>query len=100
MPIIVRGNTGGTEAYLPVLPRRQRPDGKAPGHSRAVAQDVEATPTPWPTPTPTLSAFSARVTTGRPGLWGRWGSYLGVAGVFLLSLVGLVVLTYRAEVQR
>jgi len=97
LPVVLHLSPRMPRAYFPSLPRATRAL-KAPGHPRLRPQQVEATPTPWPTPTPTLSAFSARVTTMRPGLWGRWGTYLGIGGAFLLSLGTLIVVTYRTEV--
>ncbi len=99
LPIILYNGVGDTKAHLPTFPRRPWFHGRAPGHSLAPVQKMTSSPTPWPTPTPTLATFSARVTTGRPGLWGAWGTYVGIAGLFVLSVGSLLVVTYRTEIR-
>ncbi len=88
--------------FLPLLshtlgtPRPALLRDRVPGHPMMLSDD-EPTPTPWPTPTPTAARFTTRVTIYRPGLWGWWGIYPVVGGLFVLGVVGLVVVTLLTE---
>ncbi|GEM_PF-1522225 len=105
MPWIARwGGATSSETYMPWVARgesavplsKRMTSGRVPGRARLRGQ-APATPTPWPTPTPTLTTLKGRITVYRPGVWHIWGTYMGVAALFGISLVTFVAITYVTE---
>ncbi len=85
-----------TQTTMHVLRLPHVPQGRyrVAGHLRySVA--ASPTPTPWPTPTPTLTSWTARLTVGRPGVWGWWPLYVGITATFILGTVVLLAHTWR-----
>ncbi len=95
MPVLVRGPFGNKTGWPGVIPT-QGGSHRSPGHSRTVNEGAP-TPTPWPTPTPTLVHFQERVTVYRPGIWGDFSLFVGVAVAFVVSLGLLLGFTFQTE---
>ena len=93
LPAIWRGESAPPPTSTPSLGNTRNTHGKGvAGHQRPRFE--EPTPTPWPTPTPTLASLRARLTVGRPGVWGWWPGYYGLAAALVVAGVALAVVNF------